>query len=70
MKYKIEKILDNYKNNKLSKIKTINEILNLFIINKNNIEICPICNENILIENVCPKCTINFCTLLETPIKL
>jgi hypothetical protein len=70
MNRKIGNILKDYKIGKLSKVKAVNAVLELTIVNKDNITICWVCNENILINGVCPKCTIELCTPPDKPIVL
>lgn len=56
------KILESYKRGESDKIDSVNNLLSLMVLNKRNVKICPICNENILVNNICPKCTIELCT--------
>jgi hypothetical protein len=62
MRRKIEKILIAHNKGNITTNVAINKILSLSVIDKKKIEICPVCNKHILINDVCPQCTIDFCT--------
>ena len=59
----IQKVLDDYKNDKTSLNKSVNEILKIFITEK--IEICPICQKTLIVGGDCPSCNILLCTPFE-----
>lgn len=65
MKIEIQKILEKHKDDKIITWKAVNEILLLSVINKNDVSICPICEKYVLINNVCPKCTVELCSPLD-----
>ena len=66
MKPELTKILVMSKLEMMPINDAINEILKLIIIDKDEIKICPICEKHVLINSVCPSCTIELCT----PIKI
>ena len=66
MRLEIQKIVDRYNKGELTKGKMQNEILRLSIVRNNEVAVCEICNEHILMKNgTCPDCTIKLCTPLE-----
>jgi ribosomal protein L32 len=65
MKRKIQKILEEHKEGKTKTHKAVNEILLLSVVKKSEVETCPICKEFIMINNVCPKCTVDLCSPLD-----
>lgn len=62
MNREIRKILERHKEDKLTTNKAVNEILLLSVVIKNEVLICEMCNKHLLINGVCPNCTIEFCT--------
>jgi rubrerythrin len=58
----LEKILENYKEGKIVRWKAVNEILLLSVVIKNEVSICPICEETVLLDGNCPKCTVELCS--------
>lgn len=62
MKREIEKILEKHKEGKIITWKAVNKILLLSVVIKNEVAICPICDECVLINDVCPKCTVDLCS--------
>ena len=70
MKSQIEKILKNHKSGKTLTWEAINQILELTILKKEDIDICPICEETIIVGKICPRCTIDLCSPLTGSIKL
>lgn len=70
MKYKIEKILELYKKGEADLSTSINDMLALYIVSKDEVNICEICNETVLINGTCPKCTIELCSPIKFPIDL
>lgn len=66
MKREIEKILEKHKEGKIITWKAVNEILRLSIVRNNEVTICALCKEHILMaDGTCPDCTIALCTPLE-----
>lgn len=70
MNREIRKILELHKEGKVTTNKAVNEILLLFVVIKNEVSICEMCNKHLLINGVCPNCTIEFCTPLDEQIVL
>ena len=70
MNIEIRKILEQHKEGTISTNKAVNKILLLSVVIKNKVEICPICEECVLINNVCPKCTVELCSPPDEPIIL
>lgn len=64
----IQTVLDDYKDGKIKDFKAVNEILRMFIIEE--VYICPICKTTILIDGMCPRCTIDLCSPPDKPIIL
>jgi hypothetical protein len=62
MKRNIEKILEAHKKGEIITWEAVNEILLLSVVIKNEVAICPICNECVLINDICPKCTVELCS--------
>jgi len=66
MRLNIQKIVDRYNKGELTKSEMQNEILRLSIVRNNEVSVCEICNEHILmVDGTCPYCTIALCTPLE-----
>jgi len=66
MRREIEIAVEKFNKGKLTKGKMVNEILRLSIVRNNEVAVCEICNEHILMANgTCPECTISLCTPLE-----
>ena len=66
MRLEIQKIVDRYNKGELTKGKMQNEILRLSIVRNNEVAVCEICNEHVLMaDGTCPDCTITLCTPLE-----
>jgi hypothetical protein len=66
MRLEIQKIVDRYNKGELTKGKMQNEILRLSIVRNNEVVVCEICKEHILMaDGTCPDCTIALCTPLE-----
>lgn len=70
MNREIRKILERHKGGEITTNKAVNEILVLSVLKKNDVLICEMCDEHLLINGVCPSCTIEFCTPLDGPIVL
>lgn len=62
MKRKIEKILEAHKKGEIITWKAVNEILLLSVVIKNEVAICPICEEVVMFDGMCPRCTVEMCT--------
>lgn len=66
MRREIEIAVEKFSKGELTKGKMVNEILRLSIVRNNEVAVCEICNEHILMSNgTCPDCTIALCTPLE-----
>lgn len=66
MRRKIEIAVEKFNKGELTKGEMVNEILLLSIVKNNEVKVCQLCKENVLMTNgCCPKCTIDFCTPLE-----
>ena len=70
MNREIRKIIEQHKEGKLTTNKAVNEILLLSVVIKNEVSICEMCDKHLLINGVCPSCTIEFCTPLDEQIVL
>lgn len=62
MKRTIEKILESHKNGEIITWKAVNDILLLTIVSRDDVIICPICEEIIIVGGLCPRCTVELCS--------